>query len=433
MPNESFKEAFLHYIWQFQYFQKHDLKIQSGEELIVFSPGFANSHAGPDFQHARLSLGEVEWHGQVEIHYHSSDWTKHKHHTDAAYNNVILHVVWDDNINAVRQDGNPIPTLELKGRVDRTLIAHFEQLVKTTSPIPCASYLVERRIDPVIIYSMLERCLVERLEQKSAQILLIHQQTRQDWEETAYRWVGKCFGFKINSHAFLKLCELLPFALLKKYRLSPMQMEALLFGTGGFLEGHFEESYPKQLQSEFEYLTSKHQLRVKMLLTEWKFLRLRPANFPTLRISQFANFLSNAGNLYDLIFGPKGLNDFSSLIAQNCHPYWQEHFVFNKPSQASKERPRLGHSSRDNLIINAFLPLRFSFAQLLDLEEMKINVVDDYRKIKAEKNSLISQYGFLSLSSVTSYETQAITQLHHSYCEAKKCLSCHIGHELIHP
>lgn len=433
MQNESFKEAFLHFIWQFQYFEKKRLTAVSGTEVQVLSTGFLNTNAGPDFQNARILLDDVEWYGQIEIHYRSSDWLKHKHHTDAGYNNVILHVVWKHDTDVTRQDGTSIPTLELKDRIDPTLIARFEQFIKTEHSVPCSTYFTENKIETITLSSMLEKCLVERLREKAEQILLIHEQTRQNWEETAYRWLGKCYGFKVNSYPFLKLCETVPFSIVKKYRNNHLQTEALLFGVAGFLEDSFTTDYPSGLQKEYKYLASKHQLDRQINLAEWKFLRLRPANFPTIRISQFAGLLSQTENLFDLVFTSQGLDDFAKLVVQDASLYWHDHFVFDKPSSTTKAHTSLGKSSKDNLIINALLPLRFAFAHFMGLDDIKMNVVEAFRSVKAEKNSLLSQFDFLNLPSTTSFETQALTQLHHAYCEARKCLSCQIGHELIHP
>lgn len=433
MPNESFKEAFLHFIWQFQYFNKQQLTTVCGTGVHVLSTGFLNSNAGPDFHQARILLGNVEWHGQIEIHYCSSDWIKHKHHLDEAYNNVILHVVWKSDETVVRQDGTVLPILELKDRVDQKLISKFEQFVKTNSSIPCSTYPSQDKVDPFAISSMLEKCLVERLEQKAKEILLIHKETRHDWEETIYRWLGKCYGFKINSHPFLKLCEIVPYSLARKYRKDRKQIEALLFGAAGFLKGTFSTSFPLEIQKEYQYLYTKHSLQGQMGISEWKFLRLRPANFPTLRISQFCGFLSKTEHLYDLLFSSGDHVEFLNCVSQNAHSYWQDHYVFDKPSRLSKTNTSMGSSSSDSLVINGLLPLRFAFAHLLGLDEMKASVIDTFRTIKPEKNSLIVHYDFLHLKGITSFESQAITQLHHSYCALKKCLACRIGHELIQP
>ena len=203
MPNHSFKEDFLQYIWQYQFFNKTNLLSSTGDRIEILSPGFLNSHSGPDFYTARITIQQIEWHGTVEIHYKTSDWIKHNHTSDKAYNNVVLHVVWEQDVEALRQDGTKIPTLELKNRIDNSLIAKYKNLISNENPIPCANLI--STIDPVYITSMLEKTILERIEIKAKEILAILEKNNTNWEETIYQWMGKCFGFKTSQILILSI------------------------------------------------------------------------------------------------------------------------------------------------------------------------------------------------------------------------------------
>ncbi len=428
---ESFKEDFLHHIWKFQYFNKQDIRTRQEEAVCVLFPGHPNSDAGPDFKEAKIIVGGIEWHGHVEIHYKSQEWNAHRHATDPAYNNVILHVVWEYNGASLRSDGSEVPVIELKGRVDQSLIETYRSLVKSTLSIPCAPFV--KQMDTIHIFSMLERTLVERMEAKSKEILQIYQATKNDWEETAYRWLGKCYGFKVNSDAFLKLCEVLPFALLKRYRPNPLQFEALLFGCAGFLEAGSKETYPQSLRKEFHYLVQKHASLRTLMLSEWKFLRLRPANFPTLRIAQFSAFLQSTPYVFDSIFHSPSIQAFADQCAQPTSPFWQDHYHFGAPAAKKRNSTQLGKSSAENLLLNALLPLRFAYADFNGLWELKDKTIEAFRSLKAEENAILHLFHEVSFPLASAYEGQALLQLHHQYCKRKRCLDCHIGAHILYP
>jgi hypothetical protein len=428
---ESFKEDFLHYIWKFQYFNKSDAPTQQGESVTILDPGYVNLHAGPDFTQAKILLNEVEWHGHVEIHYKASDWTQHQHQKDPAYNNVILHVVWENDTSSFRQDGSLLPVLVLKGRVKKSLIDRYSTLLKNIDFIPCAASFPH--IDDIYVASMVERSIVERLESKSEEILGMYEATKNNWEETAYRWLGKCYGFKVNSDAFLKLCEVLPYSLLKKYRHNATQLEALVFGCTGFLEEDMPSNYHQTLQNEFQHLRQKHAPLSLLGKSEWKFLRLRPANFPTLRLAQFSSFHHSVSSLFDLIFSTSLPQPFLDHCTRPIHSFWKDHYLFDKPSYKSRMEPHLGMSSAENILMNGWLPLRFAYAHFHHNTEWKNQILDTFRMIKAEKNSILEKYSALGASIPTAYEAQAFLQLHRYYCSKRKCLSCQIGHQIMFP
>lgn len=432
MPsNETFKEAFLHYVWQYQYFDKSHLTTTQGESIEVLSPGFLNKNAGPDFYNCRLLLQGLEWHGTVEVHYKSSDWILHKHEENKAYNNVILHLVWEDDLTIRREDNSTIPTLVLNKRIDKELINKYKNLVQSDNWIPCNNALLST--EPLYVYSMLERCLVERLETKSEEILGLYQHGKQDWEATAYQWLGKCFGFKINSPGFERLTSLLPYSTLKKYAHSPTQMEALLMGVAGFLNEEQEGDYYRSLQKEFRYLAQKHTLCTIMDKSEWRFMRLRPANFPTMRIAQWSAFLGSLPSLFDFVFGKtSSVKTWTQHFRAQPHAFWQQHFHFAKNTQKQGDA-KMGTSSSENLLLNGLVPLRFAYAQLRDDGELKESCIELLKELKAEQNHLLSPFLQKGIAMANAFDSQAYLQLYNHYCQPKQCLSCTIGHHYLHP
>lgn len=430
MPSSSFREDFLHYIWQHQKFDKSNLLTCYGDKITVISQGFANKNAGPDFYNCKLIIKEIEWHGTVEVHYKSSDWNHHAHAENKAYNNVVLHLVWDNDADIWREDGTQIPTLELKNRIDPVLITKYKSLIDNSLEIPCANLVSD--VDDFFVLSMLEKTIVERLETKSKLILDLLYLSKNDWEETCYQWLGKCFGFKINSDPFSQLCRLLPYSILKKYRTKLIQLEALIFGVAGFLDDDTSENeYIRILKQEFKYLSQKHSITKRLDKSEWKFLRLRPANFPTIRLAQFAAFLHKTSSLYDFVFDSSNtVRDYSSYLKSKPSEFWESHYHFKELS-VSKLDAKMGNSSIENIIINAVVPLRFAHALYLHVEEEKESIVEVLRKLKPDKNAVVSKFTSFKVKVQSAYESQGLLQLHNQYCSNKKCLSCAIGVQII--
>src|SRR5918993_283267 len=273
-------EAFLHYIWQFQYFDKHELQTTSGDPIQIFNPGNRNSHAGPDFQNARMKIGNMEWIGSAEIHIQASGWTDHKHDRDASYENVVLHVVWKNDKPIRRSDGSLLPTLELINRVEDKFFVNYQRLVNSPETIPCTPFLTQ--VNELTTHAMMDKVLMDRLESKATKVAEIRNKTYNDWQETCYQLLAKSFGFKVNEDPFQQLAQLLPYKVLRKHADKLLHIEALLFGQAGFLEGEDDDQYYCLLKREYNLLRQKYQLSDRRLnKAQWKFLRLRPANFPT--------------------------------------------------------------------------------------------------------------------------------------------------------
>lgn len=422
-------ESFIHYLWQYQYFNKFELKTTAGESLHVFAPGTKNSDAGPDFLHAKIKLGEMQWIGNVEIHVNSSGWVQHKHQDDPAYDNVILHVVWKDDRPVSGRDGQRIPTIELKDRVDDTLVSRYRALVSSAEEIACAAHLPGLR--RIILFSTLDRMLTIRLESKARDIEQLLTSNRGDWEQTCYQVLARNFGFKVNSEAFSILSRSVPYRILMKHRDKLLQLEAILFGVGGFLDDDYDHDYYKALQREYHVLRKKYRLdHVAMKKVQWKFLRLRPANFPTIRIAQFASFLHYRQNIFSSILS----SSFEKLREDMDTPpssFWQTHYNFshethNKDAQA-------GSASIENIFINTIVPLNVCYARIKDDDAYMDRALRMLYDLPSEYNAITRKWGSQSVKSRNAFDSQALIELFNNFCCRHRCLECNIGASLIKP
>ncbi|HEY5824609.1 MAG TPA: DUF2851 family protein, partial [Cyclobacteriaceae bacterium] len=343
-------ESFLQYIWQSQYFDKKNLLTTEGEKVEIFRQGTLNTDSGPDFSNGKIKIDSIEWAGNIEIHIKSSEWLQHHHHVDAAYDNVILHVVWKDDQPVNRMDGSRIPTIEIGSRVDQSLINQYRKLMTTSFAVPCGKLL--SGVNNITRLSMLDKVLVERLEFKSQFVRALLKRNNNDWEETCYQLLARNFGFKVNNEAFLQLAQNLPYRILLKHADHPLQIEALLYGVAGFLEGGIkDDAYFTTLQKEFKILCAKYKLEARKLNpAQWRFLRLRPANFPTVRIAQFSAVISSTKNIFSKIIDAKSYADLTTFFQVRQSDYWHNHYRFGIKSKSNVSD--LGQSSSDILIIN---------------------------------------------------------------------------------
>lgn len=422
-------ESFIHYLWQYQYFNKIDLRTTTGEPLHVFSAGMKNPDAGPDFLNAKIKLGEMQWIGNIEIHIDASAWIQHKHHKDAAYDNVILHVVWTNDIPVSHRDGEFIPTLVLSDRVDERLVSDYRSLVYGAGEIPCASNLPGLR--RIILFSALDRMLSMRLESKAKEVEAILQANRGDWEETCYQLLARNFGFKVNAEPFFRLAQVLPYKLLMKHSDKLLQMEALLFGAGGFLDDDYDDEYYKCLQREYQLLRRKYRLDpVMMRKVEWKFLRLRPANFPTIRLAQFAAYLHYRQNIFSSMLH----SSFEKLREDLEAPpssFWQSHFNFLNHS--NHKDAGIGMASIENILINTIVPLNAAYSIIKDDESYMDRALRMLYSIPSESNGIIRKWNQHSVKSRNAFDSQALIELYNNFCTRHRCLECNIGASLVKP
>ncbi len=416
-------ESFLHYVWQLQYFTKQNLISSQGEPIHIFNPGFLNTHAGPDFSNAKIAIGDVQWIGTVEIHIYSSDWLVHKHHVDGAYENVILHVVWDNDKPVKRKDGTWLPTLELKNRVDDNLILKYKRLMNSPEEIPCMAAFAS--VPDVEKFSMIDKSVTTRLEAKANEVMKMHERNNHDWAETCYQTIGKNFGFKVNADPFLQLTQSLPYKILLKHSDRLDQLEALLFGQAGFLDDICDDEYSKQLKKEYEFLSTKYDLvKWKLKKSQWRFLRLRPANFPTIRIAQLATLLFHQKNIFSKLL-ESSYQGLIEIFTIHQSSYWRTHYAFH--TGETKEVPPFGEMSRDLVIINSVVPLLVAYGRMQGEQEWIDRAVSILQEIPPETNAITKRWASIGQKASSAFDSQGLIELYNSFCLKKRCLDCNIG------
>lgn len=421
------RESFLHFIWQFQKFNTVELTTIDGEAVQIYTIGNYNTDAGPDFLNAKLLIGEIIWYGHVELHLKSSDWNRHKHQHDEAYNNVVLHVVWTHDQEVQSASGQTLPVLELHQRINPDLLQKCHQLLKSPEKIPCQTQINGiKKIDQL---AMFELAGVARLKQKSEYILRLLDSNNGSWEETTYQLLAKNFGFKINSEPFLRLAQLIDHKILVKHADKKTEIEALIFGMSGFL-ANAGDTYQRTLSKSFEYLSKKYRLESKgMLQAEWKYLRLRPGNFPSVRLAQFAGFLSKNLKYFNQFIHYHDPKALINLFEFEVSTYWRGHYDFGKKS--SRVIRGMGKSSIDLILINTIAPLLAAYAQYTDDHRFMDKSVALLQSLKAEKNHIIRVWEQLGITAQDAFDSQALIGLRNDFCLKKKCLSCKIGVSLI--
>ncbi|MDN3669591.1 DUF2851 family protein [Echinicola jeungdonensis] len=427
----NFQESFVQSVWKFQYFNRQNLATTDGQPLSIRKIGFHNFHEGPDFSESEVQIGNLKYHGNVEVHIKSSDWIAHKHEQDPKFETVILHVVWEHDLEIDRSDGTQIPTLELKGKVFLDVLRNYQRLIQSPHVILCEDSLLE--IPEIIKFSMLEKSLVERLQEKCQLIEKQLELTGGDWEEVAYRWLFYSFGFKVNSGPMLELARSLPYNLLKKHAHQPAVLEALLLGQAGFLKESKKDDYSRFLQKEFEFYQQKYGLHSRDLRAEWKFMRVRPANYPTIRIAQLAALLAQRPNLISILMHEiKSLKDLQIVFSISASPYWEYHF---RPGYKSRKRQsrNLTKNTIQLLAINFVIPLWYAYGQYIDDSLWKERCFDFLQLIPAESNHIIFDYEKSGWKAGNAFDTQGMIGLHHHYCQPKKCLDCKVGQQLLRP
>lgn len=426
------QESFLHFIWQYQYYSQQDLQTSGGEPILMLAQGMYNRQdAGPDFKASRMQIGGLDWYGDVEIHVKASDWMRHQHQQDPAYNSVVLHVVWEEDAQVYRQDGTPVPQLVIRERVDDRLIGEYTALMKSPDPVPCASQFSQ--VNELQKVSMLDKALLQRLKRKSATILQWLEEAGGDWETVAWWLLASNFGFKKNNQPFLSLARQLPLKLLAKHRHQPLQQEALLFGMGGFLQeipSSGQSPYLKQLQQEWTFLSLKYELEDKQLQRhQWKFLRMRPANFPTVRLAQLAAILQVHHHIFSIFRDEASAKELTRLLRSPKSTYWQLHYDIGKASKG--KMPPLGLDSARNLLINTAAPLLAAYGLYTDDESWIERAMELLQQLPAESNFILREWKALGFSPQHAFDSQALIELYNEFCQPKKCLQCSIGLQLI--
>jgi hypothetical protein len=419
------QEDFLHYIWKHKAFNTSNLKTTNNEVVIIKQLGQHNHNAGPDFFNAQLTIADQLWAGNVEIHIKSSDWYVHNHETDKAYDNVILHVVWEHDTEIFRKDNSEIPTLVLKHYVHINLIDSYQKLIQSKTWINCENSFP--MVDDFLLNNWLERLYIERLERKSEDIQQLLRTSNNDWEAVLFKMLTKNFGLKVNGESFLSMANSFNFSIVRKLQKEILDVEALFYGQANLLNADIQEAYFLDLQNRYQFLKQKFNLN-NLGVLPLQFFRLRPPNFPTIRLSQLANVYVTHKNLFSKIMSIDSIEEAYSLFNSETSEFWKSHYTFSKPSKPTKKT--LSKSFIDLLIINTIIPLQFSYAksQGKSIEDHIFNLV---KQIRIEKNSVISKFLDLKKMEKTALSSQALIQLKQQYCNNNKCLQCAIGNSLI--
>jgi hypothetical protein len=420
-------EDFIHYTWQYQQFDKNNLKTTNQHSLSVIKTGVRNFNSGPDFENARINIAGIEWAGKVEIHLKSSDWNRHQHQHDKAYDNVVLHVVWEHDMEVFRTDNTAIPTLEIKDLVYADTLQKYENLIKNAAEIPCKHQLSE--VSELSKISMLEKALAHRLQQKSNGLSTLVKAVNGNFEELAYRVFARNMGFKLNSEAFLRLAESLPLKFIQKHKGNLFQIEALMLGQAGFLENPQDE-YSENLATEYKFLAQKYNLTsLKMQRLEWRFLRTRLGNFPTVRISQFAAILNQNQGLFSLFLEDANKENIEKALQVLPSTYWQKHYDIGKVSETKLNG--IGKSSIENLLINTSVQLLAFYADITDNHSYFEKAIGILENIKPEKNFITKIWEDLDFKCTSAFDSQALIEQYNFFCGAKKCTQCPIGVEIL--
>ena len=442
------KEQLLQFIWRFQYFRRPQLHTEAGEPLQILSPGELNTHQGPDFLNASIRIGNTFWAGNIELHVRTSDWTKHSHQKDRHYRNVILHVVWEndvpagaggsepaaaDEVNRANDGGGSepageraIPLLVLQDRIPKLLLHQYSAWMNNRSFVACERQLPQ--VGEKVWFGWKRQLLEERLYRKALFIRDCLEQNHQHWEETTWWLLARNFGFPVNTASFEAVARSLPLPLLARHRGRVEQLEALLLGQAGLLEGDFREGYPLFLQNEFRYLRKKY--RLPLIHPSVLFLRMRPGNFPAIRLAQLAGLLSMSASWWATIRETGSSGEMKKLLSVTASSYWNTHYGWGKAGTSPRPK-NLGDQMKESILINTCSPLLFAYGWLRAEPVLRDKALEWLGAAAAEKNALVAGWGRQGVYSKTAMDTQALLELKSRYCNPKKCLECAVGNFLL--
>lgn len=415
-------EEFLHHLWLNKLFIK-DLFTENNEPIKIINPGFHNLNSGPDFSNARLIIGDTVWAGNVEIHVNASDWFKHNHQNDDAYSNVVLHVVYKNDL-----PGEPagIPCCVLEGKIDLNLFEAYRKFIESQLFVPCVNKI--SKIHEIDIMLWLERMLIERIEVKAGFIEDSLVVSENDWEEAFYQMLARSFGFNINTLPFEMLARSVKLKMISHHADSKFQVEALLFGQAGLLSHDLIDAYGQSLFSEYSFLRRKYNL-VPIQPSLWKFMRLRPANFPTIRISQFAALIAKKQKLLAHVMSLEDVNEMIDFFTVHASEYWDNHYTFDKLTPGKPKNT--GKQAAMLIIINAVLPFMFVYGRSTANDYLCNKALKMYEQLPGENNSIVDNWKLAGIDTSTSFRSQALIGLKNNYCDKKKCLNCRIGNLII--
>ncbi len=414
-------ERLLQFIWQHLYFNKEHLTTPDGQSVQILFQGTLNNNQGPDFLNSKLLINNITWAGNIELHVQTSDWKKHGHTNDEHYNNIILHAVWEHD----EEVDQAIPVLELKNRISSTLLQRYNELMQQNRFIPCEQQVTV--VSELVWSSWKERMIAERSYEKNEKINQLLNETNQHWEETFWQLLARNFGITVNADAFEAIAKTIPVTILAKHKNQIHQLEALLLGQAGLLNEDFTEDYPIMLQKEYQFLQKKHQLQpAKHLL---HFLRMRPGNFPSIRLAQLAMLIHQSSHLFSKIIEAQDFNSIKHLLGVTANDYWHYHYMINEPTGFRKKQ--LGTMMIENILINTIIPVLFAYAQHHNNEMLKQKAIHWLQQLPKEKNSITKKWEEAGITHQSAFDSQALLYLKKNYCNKKLCLNCAIGNSIL--
>ena len=419
----KYDESFYHFAWQHKLYNIQNLQTTDGLPIEVIHSGLLNKDAGPDFFNAKIKIDNVLWAGNIEIHIDSKDWELHHHKENKAYDNVILHVVTQYNSPAIRSNGSIIPTMVMD--VLPSVYEQYETLQKEKDAIACHEYI--NTIDKIEWINYYDRLITERLQNKSISINQKLEQTNNDWENVFFQTLCRNFGFGVNADIFERLSTTISYKIIAKHRNSITQLEALLLGQAGFLDEDIDDDYHKKLKAEYKFLKAKYEL-TSLEKHNWKFMRLRPVNFPTIRLAQLAYLLHNNDNIAHSII-EMGTDKLEKIFKSETSVYWCNHYNFGKES--SYKIKKVGKTAIQLILINTVVPFLFCYGKNKDLDKYYEKAIEILENVPAERNHITTKWEEAGLTSKNACDSQALIQLYTAYCQHKKCIHCKIGYRLL--
>lgn len=418
----SFNEDLLQFIWRHKLLKPSPLITKSGNEVKVLKPGDLNVDSGPDFFNAQIKINDLILVGNVEIHLKTSDWLRHYHQHDKSYDNIILHVVYEHDVELDQNRQNNVEVLELKNLIDRHTLETYSDLVNTKDKLPCHKQLKD--VNELKFVSWMERMTVERLEEKVKRIDHLFLANSGDYTQTFFMLLLRNFGFKVNALPFELIATQLPVHILLKHADNLLQLEALLLGMSGLLEESFEEKYIQKLQNEFEHLKTKYEL-IPLKKELFKFSKMRPANFPNLRLAQVAMLIHTHPSLFTQ---PQNHTDYETLVRAmqvGLDGYWKNHYKLD--GRELEKDLSFGKTSAENVIINTFAPFFFFYSKKLAKPAYADVAITLLNTCTMEANAKTRLFVAKKVSLVSAADSQAIVNLYDHYCVQRNCLKCGIA------
>ncbi|MBA2613119.1 MAG: DUF2851 family protein [Bacteroidetes bacterium] len=422
----KFNEDLLQFLWQYKILKPLPFITTSGKSISVLKNGELNKDSGPDFFNAQIKVEEVVLVGNIEVHIKTSDWLKHKHQQDKNYDNIILHVVYEHDADLMQNKINNVEVLELKNLIAESTLATYHQLNTSKAKIACHNQLAG--VNELKFISWLERMTFERLEGKVRALEDYFSSVKGDYTQTFYSLLLRNFGFNVNSLPFELLAKNLPITILLKHSDNLLQLEALLLGASGLLENQFEDKYILQLQNEFDYLKNKYRI-ISLNKDIFKFSKLRPANFPTIRLAQFAKLINTKPGLFIAPYDFSNYEEIVLALKINLDGYWKNHY--NMDGKLTSKDLTLGLTSIENLIINTFAPFYFFYSKRTGKEEMTNLAVELLNNCDFEQNAKTKLFNEKKPVLKTAADSQAAINLYDNYCSKKACLKCGVAASLL--